>query len=701
MSRGRLSQGAVVVGLVILPWLAVVAADKSAGPPSKADKRPQQELRRKMRERMLQQNQQRPAADNSKKPGAVAEASPRITPAAPGSASGPRGKSRANADQFSPPDAHLTAAQVDRVIQADLHKAGVSAAAMTTDEDFLHRVSLDLAGVPPTTQEVLQFKQDASADKRAKAIDRLLETPEYAANWGRYWRDVIFSRATEMRVNQARRPFEDWITEQLRANRHWDQIVTALLTATGDVTEKGETALIFAQGGEPDEVAAETSRIFLGIQLQCANCHDHPSDSWKREQFHGLAAFFPRLEVRRKPPEMRPKPGDPPAPPQPFQVVSFNPETTRTPGEALERMQANAEQMIRRLDRNGDRKISRDESKEGPGQGRLFERLFEVGDTDKDGLLSVAEIKKVPPPPMMGRRGSDEYYMPDLQDPQSRGTKFDPKFFLGDLSPGKGLSDEQRRTHLAQYITSPDNPWFAKAFVNRMWAQLLGEGFYMPIDDMGPERTASSPAALEELAHGFTATGYDIKWLLRAIANTETYQRTIQPRDPQQTSPTFAAPQPVRLRGDQLYSAITTALGVEELGGPGPFRGRGPMMMMGGPQGLRSPRGNFNRDFGFDPSTPPDEVLGTLPQALFFMNSPVLNRMIRGAGPTQLARILETHSDNDAAVRELYLQVHAREPSARELEICREYLGKVGSRREGFEDLQWGLLNSTEFLTKR
>src|SRR4029077_18827764 len=128
----------------------------------------------------------------------------------------------------------------------------------------------------------------------------------------------------------------------------------------------------------------------------------------------------------------------------------------------------------------------------------------------------------------------------------------DPVFFLGSHKPGAGLGDIDRRKSLARYITSPDNPWFARAFVNRMWGQLVGEGFYMPIDDIGPERTANHPAALETLSTAFTASGYDIAWLFRAITNTEAYQRQIRSRDPNQTIP-FAAAAPARLRADLLY----------------------------------------------------------------------------------------------------------------------------------------------------
>jgi hypothetical protein len=592
---------------------------------------------------------------------------------------------RANAE-----DPLKVASRVDEIIQAEMTRSNVTVAARSSDADFLRRVSFDIAGISPSPQEVALFGLDPNPRKRQQVVDRLLETPEYATNWARYWRDVIYSHATETR---ALRPdvvqtFESWMAEQLRTNKHWDEIATALLTATGTVDESGQTALIYAQRAEPDEVAAEASRIFLGIQIQCANCHDHPTDNWKRDQFHGLAAFFPRMQVRPKPDSMGGM--------RTFELVSFTggPRGRGGRGE-FQSLQENPEPLFRLLDRNGDRKISREEASRGKN-GRLMERLFDEGDANKDGHLTAGEIKQVPPPPVMAGRGASEYYMPDLNDPQSSGTKFDPVFFLGGAKPGAGLSDLDRRGQLARYMSSPDNPWFSRALVNRVWAQLLGEGFYMPIDDIGPERTASHPEALEALRLGFTASGYDLAWLFRVIANTEAYQRQIRHRDPKQAEPAFASAMPVRLRADHLFDSLNRVLGNDPTGFPNRPAG------MGGPRGgNRSPRTQFVQTYGFDPSTMPDEITGTLPQALYLMNSPMVNNRIRAAGRTQLSALLSKFSDDDYVLKELYLLVHAREPSAHELEICRAYLKQVGNRQEAFEDIMWSAVNSTEFQTKR
>jgi hypothetical protein len=584
------------------------------------------------------------------------------------------------------------AAEVDRLIHRELERGQSPLADRTSDEDFLRRVSLDLAGTLPKPHEVTLFGLDPDAEKRSKLIDRLVESEEYARTWARYWQDVIFSSATDARSRLAQPIFENWMAEQLESGAGWHEIATALVTATGDVREDGATALMFAHGGMAAELAAETSRIFLGIQMQCANCHDHPTDGWKREQFHELAAFFPRIRVRQRQDVT----------PRTFEVVSLDVGSgrgRRGPGNAGAPF-LNPERLLERLDKNDDGKISREEAQADPNFARMFDRLLPRYDSDRDGALSLRELRRVQPPQLAGRGfGQGEYMMPDLNNPSSRGTPVQPAFFLNDAKPRRASSDQDRRQALARYLTAPDNEWFAKAFVNRMWAELLGQGFYMPIDDIGPERTADFPDVLDLLSRGFVANDYDIRWLLRTIAQTEAYQRTLPPTDASDSMLPFAAASPTRLRADQVYNALTQVLGPDALSGGRGGRGRGPG---GGAFGrFGSGLTLFRQIFGFDPSTPQEDITGTVPQALFMMNSPQVNRAIRGFGDTRLSWILNRFDDDDEALAELYLLVLARGPSEAELEICREYIRDVGNRREAFEDVMWSLLNSSEFLTKR
>ncbi len=581
----------------------------------------------------------------------------------------------------SPVDAKAAAAEVDRLIDEQLAASKIVPAGLVNDEDFLRRVSFDIAGTIPTAKEVTLFGLDPDPNKRAKFVEQLLGTNDYALNWARYWRDVLFLRATNVRARVMASTFEDWMVKQLQADAGWDDIARSLITGKGEISEHGETALIFIHEGNPEEIAGEVSRIFLGIQMQCANCHDHPTDKWTRDQFHSLAAFFPRITLQREPNN-----------PIGFTVTSFDGQGGPRGRPQLAQLLENAEFVFQRNDTNRDGKLSKAEA-ENSFLGRPFDRLIEQADNDKDGQLSLKEIKNMPPPPMPPGRGKSEHHMPDLKEPNAAGKLMTPALFTTNVKGRVGMEDEDRRELLGKWITSPNNTWFAKSLVNRLWGELLGEGFYMPIDDLGPERKPRMVAALDHLAAEFVKHDHDLKWLLRTITATNAYQRQIRYNEPTENPVPFASAIPVRLRSDQIFNAIIRVLGVDEgprvVGGPIQARFR------------RDPRSQFEEKFGYDPSTPQDELLGNVPQALTLMNFPPLTNALRADGNTRLGQILANNKDDEDAIAELYLSFLARDPSKKELTIATEYLAKVGNRKEAFEDLAWSLLNSSEFLSKR
>ena len=612
------------------------------------------------------------------------------------------------------PAATAVASEVDSRINAELKTNGVVVAEQCSDEDFLRRVSLDVMGQLPTPAEIIAFRSNPDTNKRIALIDKLIDSPEFGLNWARYWRDVIYIRATEQRSRFNQEEFTTWMADQWNRSIGWNATVSSMLTAIGNVEEHPETALIFAQGANTEDVAAEACRVFLGIQLQCANCHDHPSDVWKREQFHQLAAYFPRISERRV------AAGTPV-----FEIVSVNTETRR--GDF---MREHPDLFIRQFDRNNDHKLSMDEIKNGPKRlrkkgaakmemnqegmtdemkaegmapaklaAKQIERLFEFGDTNKDGLLTLEEIKAVPMPGNK-RRGTPEHHMVDLKNPDSEGTVIDPKFFVDGSTLPHGQTDEERRLAVARSFTSKDNPWFARAIVNRVWAEMLGEGFYMPVDDIGPTRTARYPEVLDYLCQNFIASGYDPKWLVRTIANTQAYQRKIRSKPVSESELPFASATPVPLRADVIFNSLAQVFGVDEaeMGG----RTSKAKNKKDNPRAfLQSPRFQFDSLFGIDPSVPKDEVIGNIPQSLMMMNSRVFRARMAAKGETRLAKILAEHKDNHDALREVYLLTLAREPSASEVEICSQYITEVKARPEAFEDVMWSLVNSSEFISRR
>jgi hypothetical protein len=267
-----------------------------------------------------------------------------------------------------------------------------------------------------------------------------------------------------------------------------------------------------------------------------------------------------------------------------------------------------------------------------------------------------------------------------------------PVFFVTCQKLETGASDGERREKIAQWITDRDNRWFSKAFVNRMWSELVGRGFYEPVDDIGPDRQCSAPQTLDYLSERFAGTGYDVKWLMRTIMATEAYGRESRSRADEARAP-FVAACPQRLRGDQLFNALATVLEMPEPAGREQATYRNPNA---------GPRGQVNQTFGYDPSVLRDEVVGSIPQALFLMNSPELARAMGGRQrATSLGRLLAEVTDDDDLVGELYLRCLAREPKQAELATCLDHVRATEDRTEAFEDILWALVNSTEFLNRK
>ena len=521
----------------------------------------------------------------------------------------------------APVGAYATAASDTAAVSSGKKSAPAQPTGMADDETFLRRATMDLIGRPPTPKEITAFSLDPSPDKRSQVVERLLQRPEFGENWGRYWRDVIDYRRADDRALLGAQAIQSYLTEQFNKNTPWDQIARSFITATGDVRENGATGIIFAQNGEAVDITSEMARIFMGIQIQCAQCHDHPTDRWKRNQFHELAAFFTRVGL------------------QPSKITTA-------------------------------------------------QRTFLVYGSDRQRVYKNANM----PHP------EAEHYMPDLKNPTSKGTKMLPVFFLTGQKLPEGTPDEQRRDSIAKWMTGPNDPWFAKAFVNRVWAELVGEGFYEPVDDIGPDRECNAPETLGYLAKQFADHNYDVKWLYRTVMETAAYQRDSRSRHLPGETP-YLANCPQRLRADELFDALMSAIGADDSQGLGRVASAD-APKKAGPY-ARTPRTQFDFVFGYDPSVRRDDIVGSIPQALVLMNSPQLARGINATGPTALAKLLESTKDDEAVVEELYLRALAREPKPSETKKCVAYVKSTGNRSEAFEDILWALINSTEFMHRK
>jgi hypothetical protein len=509
-------------------------------------------------------------------------------------------------------DARVLAATIDRWIAARWDETRVTPALPSSDGEFLRRVSLDLTGKIPTVADVREFLDDPRADKRERLIDRLLDGPAYITHITDVDFRLLIPEADSNTQAQSFAPaFESWLREQVAANAGTDEIVRAILTVPiaedgprsqpgrDDARSPGPSPLPFyvAKDVKSENIAASTARLFLGLRLECAQCHNHPFASWTRDQFWGYAAFFSSLE-KRGPDE-----------------ISADP--------------------IRERPDHREAAI--------PGTAKVVRATFLDGST--------------------------------------------PRF----------RPHEPARMTLAEWMTAPENPYFARAAVNRIWAQLFGVGLVDPVDDMGADNPPSHPELLDALARAFAEHGFDRKFLIRAIVLSRPYQLSSIPADPgavASVDPGAGAEAPrlfarMRVRGltaEQLYDSLSLAVGLS----PEPT-GDAPT----------SSRAEFLERFARHDETP-TEMQMTILQALTLMNGGLVagaTHLERGATLTAIAEA--PFLDTAGRVEALFLATVSRRPKAEEAARMTAYVeggGASGDRRKALSDVFWALLNSPEFV---
>lgn len=500
----------------------------------------------------------------------------------------------------------LTSERLDQVLLETARLEPADLDDVIDDEQFLRRVSLDLIGRQPTPDELATYLDDSSPDKRSAAVERLLSSVEFGANWANYWSDVIGYRVPPPELTFLDYTlFEQWLAQRINQNAPWDETVRLILTATGKVKDHPEATFVGFHEADTTRLAAETARVFLSLQIGCAQCHDHPFDEWRREQFHELAAYFVRASAK----------------------MPWN----------------------------------------------------------DSGEIEVKD------------KGKGEYEMPNVADPSKKGTMMVPAFLTGSKSE-KGKSDLDRRKELAAVIASRDNPWFAKAYVNRVWARLMGRGFYEPVDDIGAGNEPKLREVHKPLTDQFIASGFDAKSLFRTIVNSRTYQQRLPGQSSAADKP-FASGRTTKLRGDEVYQSLVTAIDLPNVTPPK----MAPTKEIRFPPPPKSTRDVVSEVFGFDPSLRPEDVSRTLNQAMLLMNNSQLQAQIdsRPESGTTLSRLLAAEPDNAKVVSRLFQLVLARQPSESEARIALEHVSSVQERGAAFEDLLWSLINSAEFTTKR
>jgi hypothetical protein len=513
-----------------------------------------------------------------------------------------------------PLDAQALAAEIDRHLARGWDKAKAVPAPPADDAEFLRRAYLDLAGRIPSVAEARAFLDDRRPDRRARLIEKLLAGPRYAAHLANVYRALLIPEAGnnfQVRLGQA--GFEAWLRQKAARNVGYDRLVRELLTAplgsTGGFPLAGlggdPTPVTFylAKELKPENLAAGTARVFLGVSVECAQCHNHPFADWKREQFWGLAAFYSGIKARKL---------------QDF----ITPERENT-------------------DRH-------------------------------------------------------EITMPGGKVVQAR--------FLDGTEP-RWVKGTSARTTLADWLTAPGNPYFARATVNRTWAYFFGTGLVEPIDEMvGGPNAPSHPELLDLLAREFVAHDFDLKYLVRAMLSTRAYQLSSAATHASQDDRALFARMPLRgLTAEQIFDSVSQATGFRDSGG-------GDDLLSGIVGGKRSARSEFLTRFAA--SERPTDAQTSILQALTLMNGRVVADATSLERSETLAAVADTPFATPAErVEALYLATLSRKPSDRELARAVRFIQDAVKRADGkgakarrtassnaLADVFWALLNSPEFI---
>jgi hypothetical protein len=511
----------------------------------------------------------------------------------------PSRRTAAPADPAKKLDAGQLAERIDQMVAAEWARKGIQPTSRAEDGMFLRRVYLDLIGRVPRVAEVRDFLDDKAPDKRGKVIERLLNHPQFVEHFTTTWRHVVAPQANDFQAIFQARNFETWLRDQFRRGVPYDKMVRDLLTvAMPNTPNRGfqpanpnnpqSAALAFYQLNEnkQENLAAATSRLFMGVKLECAQCHDHPFAKWSRKQFWELAAFFPAPRMRIGAPQ-----GFPP-------------------------------------------------------QGFTETRQARIPGTDK----------------VVKARFLDETE-PEFKD---------------------GVS---ARVTLADWLTSPTNPYFARNAANRMWAHFFGFGIIDPIDDDPTEdNPPSHPALLDELARQFVANQFDLKYLVRAIANSKTYQLSSTATQPAQEDPrAFAKASLKGLSPEQLFDSLVTATGSR---------------LRRNPNDIFNPNGQggqlMSRFANQDRRT---EYQTSILQALTLMNGQFVNDSASAKRSMTLSAIADApFLDTPQKVEVLFLAALSRRPRAEESARLSAYVRGSRDPDAALGDVFWALLNSSEFF---
>jgi hypothetical protein len=439
-----------------------------------------------------------------------------------------------------------TPTRIDELVVAKLRKLGEVPSDLCTDTEFLRRVSLDIAGTLPTAAEARAFLADSTPDKRSRKIDELLERPGYAAWWATKFCDWTGNNA---RFNQNQGPdrqnvvsqhWYDWMQARIAENMPYDELVQRMVLSRSRIDgesfedycrrmsdyQRKNTKTSFADSPTlpyywsrtnfktTEERALGFAYSFLGVRIQCAQCHKHPFDQWTKDDFDRFENFFARVRT------------------------GTGPETKTATDEMVAALGV-------------------PKSLKG---NKLSQELARLAGEGK--VVPFGETWVLPPPKPL-----DAKALAKLEKEKARSKdKNREKVLAGRTATVLGGSEfridefDDPREVLMDWMRDEANPYFARAIVNRVWAAYFNVGIVEPPDDLSLANPPSNEPLLDHLATGFRIHGFDLKWLHREIANSRTYQTSWRPNETNQLDErNFARAVGRRIPAEVVYDAVKIA----------------------------------------------------------------------------------------------------------------------------------------------
>jgi len=564
--------------------------------------------------------------------------------------------------------------RMDALIVAKLRKLGIVPSEVCSDAEFLRRVSLDIAGTLPTPQQVRDFVADPSSDKRTRKIDELLETPACATWWTTKFCDLQgLNGPLQLGTTEfgplVTEQWRSWLERRIRENTPYDRLVEGMVVVVSRAPQQSYEDYALAQSqyvrtkdpvdftaretmphfwfrgnlATADDKALAFAWTFMGVRLDCAQCHKHPFDRWSQQDFQQFAAIFEPVKGGISP----------------------------------------------------DSKAAYDKLRADLG---VPEILNTAAIRRQSYWRWAAEGKMVPWP---------EVFIARPQPADGTAEKKRPPKLLGADVIDLNAVDDPRRP-LMDWLRRPDNPYFAKALVNRFWAHYFGRGIVDPPDDLNLGNPPANPELLEELAQDFIAHGYDMKWLHRAITGSAAYQRSWKVNDTNRADEkNFSRALIRRLPAEVAVDAMLMATGSARLAA-------GYVSSMKDRRiGVQATADLTRTEFSLAVFGKPLRTINcdcereqqpSLAQAIFLRNDQDLHAMLdrKDGWLSELTKeaTLPQPMRRDELIREAWLRTLSREPTTQELQRARQHFDdSARDTIEGLRDLLWALINTQEFIT--